>query len=97
MGTSKISYTLISNNQNNSENDNFLRINYSLGNSGPSIPYCGIYTDFSTPPYGVLTNVSSYNGVEFDVRSKQQEDSGNPKKLFISIASLGIPNYIRSG
>ena len=73
-GKSIIWYELVSKNNDNEKLDNFMRIHYQLGDIQPSLSYCGVYTEFSDPPYGVL-DLSSYNGIEFDIRYKEEAQS----------------------
>ena len=87
-GKSIIWYEMVRKNQNN---DYFMRIHFKLGNPPPTPAYCGIYTEFSDPPYGIL-DLSAYNGIEFEARYKA-ETPNNPVKFFLQIAVLGIPNY----
>lgn len=86
-GESVIWYEIV---QKEYSNDHFLSLHFDLSNSRDD-EYCGIYTEFSDPPYGIL-DVSPYTGIEFDARYNQLPQANSPR-FFVQVAVLGIPNY----
>ncbi len=72
-------------------NDRFLRVHIATG-TRYHLPYCGVYTDFSYPPYQVL-DVSQYKGIEFDARWLPEPNTTNVPQFFIQVAMLGTPYY----
>jgi len=94
-GTSVISYKLDIDPE-RPEKD-FLRIEFKTGeaNSERRQPYCGVYTDFSAPPYKVI-DVSEYKRIQIRARYRPAEgvpSDAKPPTFFIQLASLGIPDY----
>ena len=73
------------------DKDHFMRILFKLDNPPPYSAYCGVYTQFSTPPY-VMADFSYYNSIEFEIRYKTKI-SDNPLNLSLQIGVLGIPDY----
>jgi TIR domain len=57
--------------------------------------YCGVYTEFSSPPAGMV-NLSAYEGIEFYARykPKKPEDS-SAVEFFLQVAIYKRPEYIK--
>lgn len=69
--------------------DYFLRLHYKLGTHW-HLPYAGIYTDFSYPPYAPW-DFSGYTGIEFEVRNTAPATANTT--YFLQVAMLHIPGY----